>query len=194
MPRIVRETLVSIRDLAVAWGPFFVLGVALLIAAYFLLDPTPPRKVVLATGPDQSAYAEFGKRYAEELKRHGIQVELRQTLLHYLPSPMLHFHDDSGFRTCIPDGLHVTHQNDTTRFTIFEIKSQHMPEAWWQLRRLYEPVVRALQPKAEVALVEICRTLDAHTPFPEEPELIEDLKTFISTASDGRFGVFRWRI
>ena len=130
-----------------------------------------------------------GMRY----ERH-IQIELKQILLHYLPSPMLHFHDDSGFRTCIPDGLHVTHQNDATRFTIFEIKSQHMPEAWWQLRRLYEPVVRALQPKAEVALVEICRTLDAHTPFPEEPELIEDLKTFVSTASDGRFGVFRWRI
>ncbi|HEY5898648.1 MAG TPA: TAXI family TRAP transporter solute-binding subunit [Burkholderiales bacterium] len=80
MPRIVRETLVSIRDLFIAWGPFFVLGVALLVAAYFLLDPTPPRKVVLATGPEQSAYAEFGRRYAAELKRYGIEVELRQTL------------------------------------------------------------------------------------------------------------------
>ncbi len=80
MPRLVRETLVSLRDLALAWGPFFVLGVALLIGAYYLLDPAPPKRVVLATGPEQSAYAVFGKRYADELKRYGITVELRATL------------------------------------------------------------------------------------------------------------------
>ena len=51
----------------------------LLVVAYFALDPTPPKKVVLATGPEQSAYAEFGKRYAEALKRRGITVELRNT-------------------------------------------------------------------------------------------------------------------
>ncbi len=79
MPRVVRETLVSVRDLAVAWGPFIVLGAALLVGAYLLLDPTPPRRVVLATGPERSAYAEFGKRYAAELKRFGIAVDLRTT-------------------------------------------------------------------------------------------------------------------
>ena len=79
MPRAVRETLVSIRDLAFAWGPFLLIGVALLVAAYFLLDPTPPHRVVMATGPENSAYAEFGKRYAAELKRHHINVELRNT-------------------------------------------------------------------------------------------------------------------
>jgi ABC-type nitrate/sulfonate/bicarbonate transport system substrate-binding protein len=44
-----------------------------------VLDPTPPKKVVLATGPEQGAYAEFGKRYAAFLKTHGIRVELRGT-------------------------------------------------------------------------------------------------------------------
>ena len=80
MPRVVRETLISARDLALAWGPFLLLGIALVIGAYFLLDPAPPKRVTLATGPEQSAYAEFGKRYAEELKRYGITVELRPTL------------------------------------------------------------------------------------------------------------------
>ncbi len=80
MPRVVRETLISVRDLLIAWGPFFVIGVALLVAAYFLLDPNPPRHVILATGPENSAYAEFGKRYVEELKRYGIQVELRTSV------------------------------------------------------------------------------------------------------------------
>jgi TRAP transporter TAXI family solute receptor len=79
VPKLVRETLVSARDLALAWGPFFLLGVLLLAAAYWLLDPTPPKRVVLATGPERSAYAEFGKRYAAELKRYGIAVELRAT-------------------------------------------------------------------------------------------------------------------
>ena len=80
MPRVVRETLISARDLAIAWGPFFLLGAALLVGAYLVLDPAPPRRVTLATGPEQSAYAEFGKRYAEELRRYGIRVELRPTL------------------------------------------------------------------------------------------------------------------
>jgi TRAP-type uncharacterized transport system substrate-binding protein len=34
---------------------------------------------VLATGVAQGAYAEFGQRYAERLKQHGIRVELRNT-------------------------------------------------------------------------------------------------------------------
>lgn len=80
MPKVVRETLVSARDLALAWGPFIALGLALLIAAYVLLDPTPPHHVVLATGPERGAYAEFGRRYAEELRRFGIRVQLKPTL------------------------------------------------------------------------------------------------------------------
>ena len=80
MPRVVRETLISARDLALAWAPFLLLGLALFVVAYYLLDPAPPKRVILATGPERSAYAEFGKRYADELKRYGITVELRHTL------------------------------------------------------------------------------------------------------------------
>ena len=79
MPRVVRETLISVRDLVIAWAPFIVLGIVLLGVAYWFLDPTPPKKIVLGTGPEQSAYAEFGKQYQQELKRHGITVELRTT-------------------------------------------------------------------------------------------------------------------
>jgi len=79
MTATLRHTLLSFRDLLATAGPFLVLAVALLAGAYWLLDPTPPNKVVLATGPAQGAYAEFGKRYAEELKKFGIAVELRNT-------------------------------------------------------------------------------------------------------------------
>jgi TRAP transporter TAXI family solute receptor len=72
----IRYTLLSIRDLALSFGPFALLTVLLLALAYWWLNPNPPKRVVLATGPEQSAYDEFGKRYAEALARYGITVEL----------------------------------------------------------------------------------------------------------------------
>ena len=77
MPRALRDTLISARELLLTTGPFIALAVVLLAGAYYLLKPAPPKRVVLATGSEQGAYAEFGKRYAEELKRFGIEVELR---------------------------------------------------------------------------------------------------------------------
>ena len=77
MPRVIRDTLVSVRELLITGGPFIVLTIALLGGAYYFLKPTPPKRVVLATGSDQGAYAEFGKRYQEELKKFGIEVVLR---------------------------------------------------------------------------------------------------------------------
>ena len=79
MPRIIRNTLLSVRDLAATAVPFVLLALALLVGAYLVLQPNPPRRVVLATGPEQSDYAEFGKRYAAALKRHHIEVVLRPT-------------------------------------------------------------------------------------------------------------------
>ena len=79
MPKAIRYTLLSIRDLAVSFGPFVLLALALLALAYGWLDPNPPKRVTLATGPAQSAYEEFGKRYAKALKLDGITVELITT-------------------------------------------------------------------------------------------------------------------
>lgn len=77
MPQAIRYTLLSLRDLLVSVGPFLVLAVGLLGLAYWWLNPTPPKRVVLATGPAQSAYAEFGKRYAKALAANGIEVVLK---------------------------------------------------------------------------------------------------------------------
>ena len=77
MPKALQNTLVSLRDMALTFGPFVLLAAVLIAVAYAMLQPNPPRKVVLATGVAQGAYAEFGKRYAELLQRHGIAVELR---------------------------------------------------------------------------------------------------------------------
>jgi TRAP-type uncharacterized transport system substrate-binding protein len=74
--RSIRYTLLSLRDLTASAGPLIALALALLVAAYWWLDPTPPRRVTLATGPAQSAYEEFGKRYALALAKNGIEVVL----------------------------------------------------------------------------------------------------------------------
>jgi TRAP-type uncharacterized transport system substrate-binding protein len=68
-----------LRLLATTAGPVVLLAAALLALAYWWLDPTPPKHVVLATGVDQGAYSEFGKRYATLLAKYGIRVELRAT-------------------------------------------------------------------------------------------------------------------
>jgi TRAP transporter TAXI family solute receptor len=76
VPQSIRYTLLSLRDLAISVGPFILLALGLLAVAYWSLDPNPPKHVTLATGPAQSAYAEFGKRYAKALAKDGITVEL----------------------------------------------------------------------------------------------------------------------
>src|SRR5688572_2631923 len=74
-----RHLLIGVRTALSTSAPFVLLAVALIALAYWMLDPNPPRSVVLATGVPQGAYAEFGQRYAERLKQHGITVELRST-------------------------------------------------------------------------------------------------------------------
>jgi TRAP-type uncharacterized transport system substrate-binding protein len=74
-----RNTLLTTRDLLLTALPFLLIAAVLLIVAYQWLSPTPPKKIVLATGSAQGAYAEFGKRYADQLKAYGITVELRYT-------------------------------------------------------------------------------------------------------------------
>jgi len=72
-------SMVALRELVISAGPFVLLTLVLLWLAYLILDPNPPAKIVMATGSEQGAYAEFGKRYATELARYGIEVELRTT-------------------------------------------------------------------------------------------------------------------
>ena len=76
MPKAFRNTLLSLRDLLASAGPLVFLGVVLLVLAYRWLNPTPPKTVTLATGPAQSVYAEFGKRYQTALAADGIDVVL----------------------------------------------------------------------------------------------------------------------
>jgi TRAP-type uncharacterized transport system substrate-binding protein len=76
MTQAIRFSLVTLRALLASAGPFILLAAGLLALAYWWLDPNPPKNIRLATGPAQSAYAEFGTRYAKALSGSGIKVQL----------------------------------------------------------------------------------------------------------------------
>jgi TRAP transporter TAXI family solute receptor len=76
MPKTLRYTLLSLREMLTSAGPLVLLALLLLGLAYWWLDPEPPKRVTLATGPAQSAYAEFGQRYAKAMAVYGIEVKL----------------------------------------------------------------------------------------------------------------------
>ncbi|MEO8753336.1 MAG: TAXI family TRAP transporter solute-binding subunit [Casimicrobiaceae bacterium] len=48
-------------------------------ASIELVQPGPPRRIVLASGPDSGVYHRFALRYIESLRREGIVVEERRT-------------------------------------------------------------------------------------------------------------------
>jgi TRAP transporter TAXI family solute receptor len=73
-------SLVSLRDLLAASAPTIVLVLAACVAAYVVVDPAPPRHVRLATGQENSAYEEFGRKYAGALARDAIRVDLQRSL------------------------------------------------------------------------------------------------------------------
>lgn len=58
-------------------------AIALIVASFWLaaqfLHPMPPRRIVLATGPEHGTLQAYGRRYREVLARNGVAVELRTT-------------------------------------------------------------------------------------------------------------------
>jgi NMT1-like family len=79
MSQVIKNTFFSMRDLLISFGPYISAVLTVLVLSYWWMNPTPPKQVTLATGPAQSAYAEFGQRYADWLKPYGITVVLKPT-------------------------------------------------------------------------------------------------------------------
>jgi TRAP-type uncharacterized transport system substrate-binding protein len=76
----IRDTLSALRSrLVIAVVGVTVLVVAALWVAVVTLRPMPPHTVVMATGPEGSAYYELGQRYRDLLGRAGIDLRLLST-------------------------------------------------------------------------------------------------------------------
>lgn len=136
-----------------------------------------------------------------EARKAGLRYEkkVREYLAEELPGIRLglwwHWNDLMGVRKGQVDGFWLSPDRD--KATILEIKSSHTSDAWWQLRKLYEPVVGAfLGPRVTVQVVEVCPFLDPMVAFPEATYRINsgELRHYCLQAPiAGIFGVHPWR-
>lgn len=118
-----------------------------------------------------------GKRRAGEIFEKRAQEYLQGAHDFYTPAPWIVFTSRriTRPRWCQPDGLIL--DVTTGICTIVEIKLKHTPRAWWQVRKLYEPVVRCLLARSSFsfAALEVVRHIDNQTPFPERWGYVRDL-------------------
>jgi TRAP-type uncharacterized transport system substrate-binding protein len=69
----------ALRVALPVWGALLLIAALLVGAAWVLLEPTPDKHLVIATGPQRGAYDDFARRYQPLLAQHGLKVSLRAT-------------------------------------------------------------------------------------------------------------------
>lgn len=109
---------------------------------------------------------------------------------YYLPGQWFHFQElGRAPRWCQCDAL--LFDFNAGRITILEFKYQHTQDAWWQLRKLYQPVISFLFPETlwKVGICEVVKWFDPATVFPEEVRMTKDIAFTDSKA----FGVHIWK-
>ena len=161
-------------------------------------DHRPPRGLYLPKGtPSNVRFGSIlppsgGRTVAQRL---GLSYERRvQDCLEaiygdkfFCSVPIL-YEDRTGLHRCIPDG--ILRLSDVA-VVILEIKLTHTERAWWQLERLYTPVIRAMVgPAPRILRVEICRSYDPAVVFPSPARLVTSLHRL---PLDG-VGVLQWKI
>jgi TRAP transporter TAXI family solute receptor len=68
------------RRALAAWVWILGLCLAAMIATYMMfVEPPPPRTLVIASGGRNGAYFRYARQYAEELRKEGLSVEVRET-------------------------------------------------------------------------------------------------------------------
>ena len=80
MPKILKFTGFALRDFFITAGPVLLVIALVCGVAYWLVDPTPPSHVTIATGQENSAYEDFAKKYAAALGKYGIKATLQPSL------------------------------------------------------------------------------------------------------------------
>lgn len=85
----------------------------------------------------------------------------------YLAGPWIKFMDQGRLRWCQPDGLLFDCPRGS--ITIVEVKYQHTPDAWWQVRHLYGVVLASMFPADcwSFSACEVVKWYDPAISFPE---------------------------
>ncbi|WP_344761736.1 TAXI family TRAP transporter solute-binding subunit [Actimicrobium antarcticum] len=128
MPKIFDFTRFSLRDLIATAGPTVLVIAVLCALAYVLADPQPPAVVRISTGQENGAYEGFAKKYAAELARYHIKVEMTPSLgslqnLQRLMDPVSQI--DIGF---VQSGS--TEQEDAERNGLISLGSLFTEPVW----------------------------------------------------------------
>ncbi|MFP3583198.1 TAXI family TRAP transporter solute-binding subunit [Paraburkholderia sp. SIMBA_055] len=76
-PRLVaRFVAISWRDLAVSFGPIFLIAVAAIWVAVRLIQPAPPSTLTISAGPEGSTFWNAAQKYKEILARNRITLKV----------------------------------------------------------------------------------------------------------------------
>lgn len=110
-----------------------------------------------------------GIRYQRKIERWAVGGKFDGSITF---SPWYYFVDGSGRRHfCQPDILF----DDGAAMVVAEVKLSWTADAWWQLRRLYLPVLAKIYPRRVLIPLCICKSFDPAVAAPEEVNLIPDL-------------------
>lgn len=108
----------------------------------------------------------------------------------YVPGPWIYFREEgsSKHRWCQPDGLVI--DVVTGVVTCVEIKYNHTSDAWFQVKKLYQPVLRHIFPTPlwKHQCCEVVKWYDPAVRFPEPTQLTTDI-----TRDTSKFKVNIWR-
>ena len=113
----------------------------------------------------------------------------------FISGPWFQYWERNPYRIqwCQPDGLLIFPREGI--IVILEIKSTHTSDAWWQLRKLYSPVVKKVFGEGkegkgmwEYAVIEIVDRFILG-PFPEKVNICHS----ILDADRDKFNVYLWK-
>jgi hypothetical protein len=159
--------------------------------------PRPPRGIHIPVG--QPSGVRFGgivpqNRGNTGARKVGLHYESKvHDILEaiydvdYRRSPSMLYEDRTGLHRAIPDGILKV----SSDLVVIEIKLRHTERAWWQLSRLYVPLLRTMVvPGTRIFAVEICRSYDPSEYFPGPHALV----TSLHKLPLDRIGVVQWKI
>lgn len=137
-----------------------------------------------------TAAQKAGKRFEKKLLAKLKDLPLIRVSI----APWIQYQNEVKLCFCQPDAILWLPLNT---IVIVEAKLSHTADAYWQLRQLYEPVLRAIEPSARIHLLEITRSFDPAVRMPEEMVLFFDYQNFISllpTEPKKEVYVLQWKL
>lgn len=158
-------------------------------------DPHDVRLINYTHQPSRvSASRRAGIRY--ESRWHTFAGKTWKTEYKSFPDKLFAFSDVSGQRCCRPDGILISAKSDF--FVIFEVKVGHISDSYWQLRRLYEPVLSQWSycRGRRSVVVEVCRRFDPATFYPGRVKVLNifDADEYFNVPQDPEeVGVLIWK-